>query len=192
MGRSVEVQLSCSEGSPTLPFDDRDSGAEEQAPQRGSGGDGHEDKPVAGDPRPQIPAGNYEAMCERTEITFYRNQRKLKFWFTIDKGEYAGANVTMFCPYPKGTKSSASKYYQQWVLATGRAPQKGQKLDRAVFDTHRFLVKIRSTNRKFSDEERMPDSVQYSVVESIIRLNDPPSADDLPWDENNRLSGRGE
>jgi len=124
--------------------------------------------PVAGTLPVRIPEGEYEAMCIRTEVNEMFG-RKIYLIFRIINGKYKGTELFMACNFPKGEISPRCKYYIQWTLANGAPPSRGQRLSRKVFKHKLFSVLIRDTRRKYSGTNKiMPNSLQYSVVETIL------------------------
>jgi len=76
----------------------------------------------------------------------------------------------MACNYPERTITPKHKYYQQWVLVNGGPRAKGQRLARKNFLNKKYLVLVQNTKRKHSNGKLMADSLQYSVVDSILKV----------------------
>lgn len=122
----------------------------------------------AGASRPRIEPGEYDAICYKVEVgrAWRRNCYVL---FRIYGGKYDGTELFMACPYPEGRISTRFKLYDQWTLAIGRPPRRGERFSPRVFKNKMYGVLVRDTRRKFLNLNRLkPDYCQYSVVETII------------------------
>jgi hypothetical protein len=127
-------------------------------------------EPIAQESRSRIPPGKYKAICYATETgRSFGGRRDIYILFRIQGSKYDGTELYMVCTYPKRKISSRHKIYEQWSLAEGRRPAKGEKLSGEVFTGKMYEVLIRDTQRKYSDGSVKPDFLQYSLVESIIR-----------------------
>jgi len=125
--------------------------------------------PTADDFYSRIPPGEYEAICYRTKAgPGFGGRRSVYLFFRVYGGKYHGTEVFMACVYKGGKMSPRHKYYQQWVIANGRPPVKGELLARSVFKGKLFRILVRYTEKKHNGGKPMPDCVQYSVVDSIL------------------------
>lgn len=125
--------------------------------------------PDAGEFPARIEPGIYDAICYKTETgKSFGGRYDIYIRFKIFGGPHDGTRLFMACTFPKGRMSPRRKYYQQWMLASGRPPFKGERLARKVFLHKLYSVSVRDTNKQFSNGERMPDFMQYSVVDSIV------------------------
>jgi len=116
-----------------------------------------------------IPGGEYDAVCFKTETALsYGGMRKIFIKFRIYSGRYDGTELFMVCNYPKGKIRRRLKYYEQWMLATGRRPAKREKLSPKVFPGRMYKVLVRDTRPKFADGKPKPGIFKYSVVDTII------------------------
>lgn len=128
------------------------------------------DFPIAEAFPPSIPEGDYVAAFVKAETgRSFGNRRHIYLHFRITQGPCEKTLLKMCCTYEKKRMSHRCKYYKQWVLANGQRPQKGERLTTSVFDHKWFLVSVRNTVRRHNDGRALPDFVQYSVVDSIIR-----------------------
>jgi len=118
---------------------------------------------------PRIEPGEYQAVCHRIDTgTTFGNRRCLYFRFRLFGGKYDGEDLFMVCLLYSAPIPRRSKYYNQWSIAKGRPPIKGERLSREVFKGKLFKVLVRDTLRKFSNNKTMPSQFQYSVVDSIL------------------------
>lgn len=131
---------------------------------------GASDDPVAGTPPARIPGGEYDAVCYAVETgVSFGGQKKVFLKFRIHEGKYDGTELFMAINhYPNAELRPRHKYYQQWALAKGRMPHKGERLALNVFPKRLYRVLVRDTQRKHSHGKVMADCVQYSVVDSIL------------------------
>lgn len=129
-----------------------------------------DDEPIAEKFPPRIEDGEYDAICYKAETgRSFGGRRDIYIKFRIYESEYDGFEVVMVCTYPKGKIRLRHKFYQQWILANGGPPKKGQRLIRGVFLNRMFRVKVRTTKRTYTNTNRLlPDNLQYSVVDTII------------------------
>ncbi|MCP4582401.1 MAG: hypothetical protein GY839_12375 [candidate division Zixibacteria bacterium] len=116
-----------------------------------------------------IPEGEYDAVCCKTEAALsFGGARKIFIKFRIHDGKHDGTELFMACNYPRGKIKPRLKYYQQWMLATGRRPNKREKLAPKVFPRRMYKVLVRDTKPKFANGKPKPDIFRYSVVDTII------------------------
>lgn len=128
-----------------------------------------DDGPLINECRVRIKAGTYDAICYRTETgNSWGGRQDIYIRFKIYGSKYDGTKLFMACTYPRGRMTTRHKYYEQWVLAMGGPPRKGERLARKEFLHKLYKVLVRDTNKKFSNGTRMPDYMQYSVVDTII------------------------
>jgi len=126
--------------------------------------------PIAEEFRIRIPPGEYDAICYKTETgRSWGGRTDIYILFRIIGGSQDGTELFMACTYhPKQKLSLRYKYYQQWMLAKGAPPKKGERLSPKVFCHKMYRVLVRDTERKHSNGQPMADCLQYSVVDSII------------------------
>lgn len=119
---------------------------------------------------PQIPGGQYEAVCYKANYAqTFGGRRALFLGFRVFGERYDGTELFMACPKPERKLKVNHKLYMQWSLALGRAPYKGERLNKNVFLHKMFLVEVRDTRRKYNSTGRLlPKSLQYSVVDTIL------------------------
>lgn len=143
------------------------SGQEHDAEQRGRGREIEE--PTADNQMPRIEPGEYDAICYRAEYgKSWGGRNSLYVKFRIYEGKYDGVELFMVCSRPKGKLRTRHKLYQQWSLALGRVPIKSERFNKETLPNKMYRVLVRDTNRQFSNGRRMPDYLQYSVVDTIL------------------------
>jgi len=118
----------------------------------------------------RIPPGEYDAVCYDTEIgRSWGNREDIYIKFRIIDGPYVGTELVLICTYHRKSEiSHRHKYYKQFCLAFGSAPQRGQRLSRSIFKNKSYSVLVRDTERKFRNKRLMPSYLQYSVVDTIL------------------------
>ena len=123
------------------------------------------------DPFPRIPTGEYEAQCVKVETSIYRGRQKKRFLhFKIIEGPYQG--TILFGVYNYYARvPSASTYYTDWCIASGRLPTRGDRMSPQVFKNKIFLVKVRDAKPKYGDGTCKPEILWYSVVDRIISVS---------------------
>ncbi len=120
----------------------------------------------------RIPAGEYQAVCYKTEIgRSFGGRRDCYVLFRVHSGPHHGTKLFMKCPYPEGKLSTRTKLYDQWMLAMQRAPHARERITPKVFRNRLYRVLVRDTKRKITGTNRlMPDFCQYSVIDTIIEV----------------------
>ena len=131
----------------------------------------HKEEIVAQEPLPLIPPVEYKAVCKKAVYKVCQGgDKRLFIEFVIIVGKYCGAQLFMVClRYPK--LRTRHKLYNQWALVLGRKPNDGERLNRKIFEKKVYLISVRNTDKKFSNNNRtMPDFLQYSVVDTILEV----------------------
>lgn len=124
---------------------------------------------------PLIPDGEYE-------VIFLRAEKKERLWGgtkvflhfqIVDSGEYQGQELYMACNVKReGKWGVSSKYFQAWVLAAGRKPDRVDRMSTKVFQGKVFLAKVRTVTKDSKNLPR-PLLLQYSIIEDLVqRLTD--------------------
>ena len=128
------------------------------------------DAPIAEELPVRIPPGEYDASCYDTEKGIsWGGHESIYIKFRIYCGEFDGTELFMACTYhPKSEITYRHKYYQQYSMANGGPPQKGQRLSPSIFKNKMYRVLVRDTKRKFLNGQLMPAFHQYSVVDTIL------------------------
>lgn len=121
------------------------------------------------DPLPQIPAGDYEAVCVKTERSDYLGKEKrLYIHFQIIDGEYIGTKLYAVYNIKYKVFSTATKYYTDWSIANGALPKRRDRMTAKVFKDKPFLVKVRDTAPKYEDGTLKPKMFRRSIIDRII------------------------
>ena len=127
---------------------------------------------------PLIPEGKYEMVFLRAEKKRLWGVEKIFLWFRIiGLGEWCGQQLYMACNGPKNGKWKPScKYYQAWVLAAGRRPDRFDRMSTKEFRKKVFLGGIRPVTTTSRNRLRSPLS-QYSIIDHLReRLTDSENA----------------
>ncbi|MFH1372507.1 MAG: hypothetical protein ABII79_01750 [bacterium] len=126
---------------------------------------------MAGNQESSIPPGEYEAICYKAETgKSWGGRTDAYIRFRIYGGKYDGTELFMACTWhPKSKLTPRHKYLEQWTLAKGRRPVKGEPLSLTIFKGKMYRVLVRNTQRMFSDGRLKPGYMQYSVVDSILK-----------------------
>lgn len=124
-----------------------------------------------------IPEGKYEAAFLRAERKWLWGSEKFYLWFQIlSQGDFQGEELYMACNAPKKTKrgkvATSNKYYQSWVLAAGRKPNRYDRMNTKVFRGKVILLNIRTVTKN-ANNLPLPSFLQYSVIDDVLeRLTD--------------------
>lgn len=142
----------------------------DRRPKRGRVATVENNAPIAEQQRPRIPPGEYDAICHKTETgRSWGGRTDIYILFRICGGKWDGTELFMACTYHLKRKLSPRyKYYQQWTLAKGAPPEKGERLSPEVFCHKMYRIYVRGTQKRHGDGRLMANCVQYSVVDSII------------------------
>jgi hypothetical protein len=118
---------------------------------------------------PRIPPGEYEAVCYDVETgRSWGGRKDIYIRFRVHGSDYDGTELYLVCTYDTDRIGLRHKYFKQWALAAGRCPAKNEQLPATIFKNRLFRVRVRYTDRREQDGSRLPDFLQYSVVDSII------------------------
>lgn len=128
--------------------------------------------PVAKALPTRIPPDKYDAICYDTELgRSWGGRWDVYIKFRIIEGPYEKTELVMMCTYhPKAEITHRHKYYQQFALANGGPPLKGQKMSHSIFRHKVYRVLVKDTKRKFPNNELLPPFLQYSVVATILEV----------------------
>lgn len=123
-----------------------------------------------GNLQPTIPPGEYTAECYDVESGTGQNG-KISYYlkFRLHDVDYQGVELFMVCPKPIGKVRPRHKLYNQWVIANARKPSEGESFTMESFKDKLYQVKVRFTKKRHPGANTiMPDSIQYSVVDSLL------------------------
>jgi len=130
----------------------------------------------AGDDRPLIPEGKYTAYCleARKEMVGQRTNKgtsartpKIVLTFKITEGQYQDNEILMYINADYKTFPAGSKFYQCWVIASGRRPARNDRMSLDVFRNHIFTVGVTTVKPKSPDGTDVPEALWYSRVDWI-------------------------
>ena len=128
-----------------------------------------EREPVMAEARPHIPPGKYDAICYACEYgKSWGGRVDLYVRFRICSSEYRDTSLFMVCRKANGKLSRRSKLWEQWCLAIGRLPHGRERFSKDVFKGKLYKVLVRDTDKRFSNRDKMPEFMQYSVVDTIL------------------------
>jgi hypothetical protein len=131
---------------------------------------------IAGENRKLIPEGRYNAQCinakkgmvgQRTPKGTSTKTPKIILTFKIIEGQYQEVEVPMYINADYKFFNPGSKFYQSWVIATGRKPERRNRMSLEVFKGHIFTVGVKTVKPKFGDGTEMPETFWYSRVNEI-------------------------
>ena len=119
-----------------------------------------------------IPAGTNTVGFLRAEKKWLWGCEKIFLWFQIlDFGEFQGVEVYMACNAPKkgnkGRMPISHKFYQAWVLAAGRKPDRFDRMSTKVFRGKLFLAQVRTVKNNAKNVARSP-LLQYSLIDELL------------------------
>ena len=133
---------------------------------------------IADDQRPLIPEGEYLAQCIELRVIPYFDTQRMRLRFKILEGQHADTILEMFINLIDGKTGSrfksvppASNYYKNWCVANYcRQPVRRDRMSPKIFYEGIFRVQVRTAYPKYpNSRQRMPDGMQYSVVDYLIR-----------------------
>jgi len=119
-----------------------------------------------------IPGGLFNVVFQWAEKKYLWGHEKIFLWFQIiDFGEFQGEELYMACNAPKKPKKgkvvTSQKYYQAWVLAAGRKPDRYDRMSTKVFRGKVFLAKVRAVTTNAKNLPR-PLLLQYSIIDDLL------------------------
>lgn len=128
--------------------------------------------PCNSDIPPAIPDGDqYEVTFLRAEEVRQWGRGKVFLWFQMQTaGEWHGHGFYMACNVaPKGKWTASCKFWQTWVLAAGRRPNRADRMSTAVFKNKVFRVRMRKVLKTAKQTDRTP-AQQYSIVDELLEV----------------------
>lgn len=129
---------------------------------------------VSRDPRPLIPDGVYEAVCNRAEVVeFFKfgRARKIILHFEIYGGDHTGSVLflAMACPRVGGKVGIGSKLYANYLIANGGiAPGRRDRMTLSIFKRRMFRVMVKTVKPRFEDGAEKPGRFHYSIISELI------------------------
>jgi len=119
-----------------------------------------------------IPNGDqYEMVFIRVEQVRLYGQPKVYLWFRmLTPGDWHGEEFYMVCNVaPKGRWTASYKFWQAWVLASGRRPTRADRMSTSVFKNKIFRVRMRKVLKTAKQLDRTPEQ-QYSVIDELLEV----------------------
>ena len=119
---------------------------------------------------PHLPDGEYLVQFLRYEERTQWRAKKLILWFQIcSLGEFQGMKLFMSCQIPEKKWGSGSKFIRAWALATGRLPDRFDRVSTKAFRGKIFNAEVRTVT-KDSAQKDIPMAAQYSIISNLISL----------------------
>jgi hypothetical protein len=133
-----------------------------------------EDRDLIFDCHPNIPPlitpGEYEVGFLRAEKKWLWHCEKLFLHFQIVSfGDWHGARLFMACTIaPKGKWRPSHKFYQAWVIAKQKSPDRFDRMSTIVFKGKLFRAKVKTVENTSKGNKRIPQ-LQYSIIDDLIK-----------------------
>jgi len=136
---------------------------------------------VAGDKPLLLPEGRYIVQCFECKEVYYKayNAVKLRLEFRIIEGVHEGKVLLKYYNLTDNRTGEKYKsfsphtdYYSDWVIANnGNLPSRKDRMRMPyrIFKNGIFEVKVRNTKRKYRDGSAMPECLNYSVADHLIK-----------------------
>ena len=120
---------------------------------------------------PKIPEGEYQVEFLRKEVRTLWKAQKLILWFRIlDFGEINGVQIFMACSMPEGNKwGPGYKFLRAYALATGRLPDRFDRVSTKVFRGKIFIAEVRTVTKN-SQQKDIPPAAQYSIISNLTSV----------------------
>jgi hypothetical protein len=120
--------------------------------------------------QPHLPEGEYLVEFLRHEERTQWKAKKLLLWFKIFLGnKFQGVELFMSCPIPQKKWGSGSKFIRAWALATGKLPDRFDRVSTKVFRGKIFNAQVRTVT-KDSAQNDIPAAAQYSIIDHLISV----------------------
>ena len=117
-----------------------------------------------------LPDGEYMVEFLRHEERTQFKAKKLLLYFQIAAfGEFHGVQLFMSCPIPEKKWGSGSKYLRAWALATGRLPDRFDRVSTNVFRGKIFTAAVRTVTKDWAQKD-IPAAAHYSKIDHLISL----------------------
>ena len=125
----------------------------------------------ASDIPPLIQEGKYEVVFLYAKKKWLWGREKIFLHFQIvTPGEFHGFRLFMACNVKanKGKWRASSKYFEAWVLAAGKRPDRFDRMSTGVFREKVFLAQIRTVTTNSRHISRLP-SLRYSIIDVLLK-----------------------
>jgi hypothetical protein len=118
----------------------------------------------------KLPDGEYLVEFLRHEERTQFKAKKLLLWFrTVTFGEFHGMELFMSCPLPEKKWGNGSKFIRAWALATGKLPDRFDRVSTNVFRGKIFKAAVRTVT-KDSAQKDIPAAAYYSIIDHLISV----------------------
>ena len=119
---------------------------------------------------PHLPDDEYQVQFVRDEERTQWKAKKILLYFKIVSfGEFHGVELFMSCQIPQKKWGSGSKFIRAWALATGRLPNRLDRVSTNVFRGKIFNAQVRTVT-KDSAQKDIPAAAHYSIIDHLISL----------------------
>lgn len=119
---------------------------------------------------PYLPPDEYLVEFVRAEERTQWKAKKLLLWFKIFPfKKNRGMELFMSCQIPQKKWGSGSKFIRAWAIATGRLPDRFDRVSTNVFRGKKFNAQVRTVT-KDSAQKDIPAAAQYSIIDHLISL----------------------
>lgn len=121
---------------------------------------------------PLVPAGNYVVSFLRAEQKLLWGKRlKIFLHFEIiSPVEFSGLRLFMAANVPQKNKWTVGfKFFRAWALASGRRPQRRDRLSTEVFRKKYFVARVTVVTKSAKDTTR-PIGAQYSLIDELLAI----------------------
>ncbi len=119
---------------------------------------------------PRLPDGEYQVEFLRHEERTQWKAKKLLLYFQIAAfSEFHEVELFMSCQLPQKKWGIGSKFIRAWALATGRLPNRLDRVSTNVFRGKIFTAAVRTVTKDCAQKD-IPAAAQYSVISHLISL----------------------
>jgi hypothetical protein len=128
----------------------------------------HRDGEGIADLSPLLHEGEAQVQCVGWEKTSMYGGKILFLFKYLEEGESHGQIIKMWVPQHKKYTDS-SKFLRMWILATGRRPDRFDRLSAEVFKGKVFRASIRTVTGN-SKQKPLSELQKYSVIDELLEL----------------------
>ena len=118
----------------------------------------------------RLPEGEYLVEFLRDEERTQWKTKKLLLYFKISAfSQFQGVELFMSCPIPEKKWGSGSKFIRAWALATGKLPDRFDRVSTNAFRRKIFNAEVRTVTKDAAQKD-IPVAAQYSKIAHLISL----------------------
>lgn len=128
----------------------------------------HGDVEGIADLSPQLPEGEGRVQCVHWEKNPMYGGKILFLFKYLEEGESYGETIKMWAAHHKKYTDS-SKFLRMWILATGRRPDRFDRLSAEVFKGKVFRARIRTVTGN-SKQKTLSELEKYSVIDELLEV----------------------